>query len=92
VFHGPFLEPGLVAMHASTTAWTADAYGNPMAVPVRVQTFGPSMMVGWQWTFHDHFSIAAAFGASKVWSSSSTPGVLGFGAGPEWYTRVGYVF
>ena len=78
-FHGPFIEPGFVQMHATYMNYD-------------IRTFGPSMMVGYQWTFHDRYSIAGAFGESKIWSTSSTPGVLYAGGGPEWYVRVGYVF
>lgn len=91
-FHGPFIEPGLVQMTGTTTEWQLDAYGNPVATTAQVKTFGPSMMVGYEWTFHDRYTIAAAFGASKVWSSSSSPGVLGFFGGPEYYIRAGWLF
>jgi len=91
-FHGPFVEPGVFQMTGTASSWVLDGSGNPVPTSAQVKTFGPSMMVGWQWTFHDRYSIAAAFGGSKVWSSSSSPGVLGFGGGPEWYVRVGWLF
>lgn len=89
-FHGPFVEPGLVQTEGTINGFTLDASGNPVPEAVQVKTFGPSMMVGYEWTFHDRYSIAAAFGGSKIWSS--TPGVLGIGGGPEYYVRVGWLF
>ena len=89
-FHGPFVEPGLVQTEGTINGYTLDATGNPVPMALQVKTFGPSMMVGYQWTFHDRYSIAAAFGGSKIWSS--TPGVLGIGGGPDFYIRVGWLF
>jgi hypothetical protein len=88
-FHGPFIEPGLVQMQGTINGYVLDASGNPVPQAVQLKTFGPSMMVGYEWTFHDRYTIAAAFGGSKIWSS--TPGVLGLG-GPEYYVRVGWLF
>jgi hypothetical protein len=88
-FHGPFVEPGLVQVQGTINSYVLDASGNEVPQAVALKTFGPSMMVGYEWTYHDRYSIAAAFGGSKIWSS--TPGVLGLG-GPEYYVRVGWLF
>jgi hypothetical protein len=90
-FHGPFVEAGLRRTHAQCDVYTADDAGNVYSYDVDERTFGPMASVGWQWTFHDRWTLSYALTASKVWSSSGN--VLGYyGVMPESNLRLGAVF
>jgi hypothetical protein len=89
-FQGPFVEAGLRRTHVSGDGTAVDQNGAPIPFHAEYRTFGPTVSVGWQWTFHDTWSIAYAIGTSKAWSVSGN--VLGVAGGTEHDLRVGFVF
>jgi hypothetical protein len=90
-FHGPFAEAGLRRTHEQGEVYTVGDAGNVYPYDVDQRTFGPMASVGWQWTFHDRWTLSYAVTAAKVWSS--TGNVLGYyGVTPESNLRLGVVF
>jgi hypothetical protein len=89
-FHGPFVEPGLRRAHSDGTFYAADETGAVHASPFDQRTFGPIVSIGWQWTFHDRWTLSYALTAAKIWSSSGN--VLGWIPQAESNLRLGVVF
>lgn len=89
-FQGPFVEAGLRRTHVSGDGIAVDQNGAPISFHAEYRMFGPTVSVGWQWTFHDTWSLSYAVGTSKAWSVSGN--VLGVAGGTEQDLRVGFVF
>lgn len=89
-FQGPFVEAGLRRTHATGDGYAVDQNGTAIPFHADYRMFGPTVSVGWQWTFHDTWSLSYAVGTSKAWSI--TGNVLGAAATTEQNLRVGFVF
>ena len=89
-FQGPFVEAGVRRQDTRGIGYVLDQNGMASPYVGDYMTFGPRASVGWQWTFHDTWSISYAIGTSKVWTTNAS--VLGFGMAPEHELRVGFVF
>lgn len=89
-FHGPFLEPGLVVRR---TPMFGALVEDPGGYGVIADDFHilPEVLLGWQWLYHDRYSLAVAAGAAAV---PQVPyGVLGEPTySTETYVRLGYAF
>lgn len=89
-FSGPFVEPGIIARRDDYMGYGAvGALGaiseHPISPPV---TLGIEALVGWQWSFHERYTIAGAVGASREWGPyGGPPQVVGVSQ-----LRVGLVF
>lgn len=86
-FHGPYLEPGLLVRRMPGFDYGPDGTG-----PARDDDnyrIEPEVLIGWQWLYHDRFSLAAAAGVARK-PSFDVPGELPYGM--ETYVRIGYAF
>jgi hypothetical protein len=75
VFQGPFLEAGLIARNFDDDCESCDDQ----------ETIGPSVVLGWQWSFDSGFTLAMALGAMRDVNGSDDPE-------PSGYFRIGYLF
>ena len=73
---GAFLEPGFIVRGDFIS-------GNATTI------FGPQVLVGWHWSWDSGFSVAAAVGVGRDWSSNSDSDG---GLFPNAYLRFGYAF
>lgn len=90
-FQGPFVDAGLRYQEARGIGYTVDPNGNAAPFDGNYRVFGPRAGIGWQWTFHDAWSISYAVGVTKPWSQTSN--VLGASApGADTELLVGWVF
>jgi len=80
VYHGPFIEPGLIVRKVG------EGDNDESGV-------GPSVVVGWHWTFDSGLNMAFAVGAMRnVNTKMDEFGNTGNDIQPSGYFRVGYAF
>ena len=86
VFHGPFIEPGLIIRDFDDKDEAEFSTG-----PSDNASVGPSVVFGWHWTFDSGLNVAAAFGLMRNLAKDQ----MEFGDSdiePSGYFRVGYAF
>jgi hypothetical protein len=90
-FHGPYVEPGVIWRD---TTMDYGCLGGPQdegCPPARARWTSAAALVGYQWTFATHFSLAAAAGYSRPISGEPSA-YDGDGPQLEGYVRAGYVW
>ena len=86
VYHGPFIEPGLIVREFDER--NDEAFGDQ--VVENRATVGPSVVFGWHWTFDSGLNVAAAFGLMRDMNRQQMEYDSDSDLEPSGYFRVGY--
>lgn len=93
VFHGPFIEAGLVVRHTEETY--DDYYYSDSSYTEGDTLVGPQVLFGWQWTFDSGLNATWAFGMAKNLGTREMD-EYGYSDDPDLeptgYFRVGYAW
>jgi Protein of unknown function (DUF3575) len=82
VFHGPFIEPGIIVRDFDSSSEFTD----------HRPSIGPSIVFGWHWTFDSGLNVAAAIGVMRNMNHEQTEYGGNDTIEPSGYFRVGYAF